>query len=254
MDQVTGRGLIPWPEAVVAAMTLRSLPGVHSDVPIGWAPAALAVVAGHLANRPGSVIFISKDGGGFSTTFAAGTLVDAEAEVYPHPGSWYGGEIAMHSCELCARPGRRHRVPDGVFCDSCVILTSGDEPDFAPRLPLAPDVEDAYRTLPPIRSLVTVPAGWAPLVRSVLKRLGDGSGADLVFADEGDHLVVVSAPDAADRIAAVNRTLVTLTRERCRYCGRPVEESSFSPGACDGCLAVQARGWETTTEWRERQS
>lgn len=245
--QQSPRSLDPLPEAIVAAFTLRDLPGVHADVPIGWAPAALAVAFGQLANRPGTVVTITKHKGAFKTSFTRGTLVDAEREVYPHPGSWYGGEIAMYSCELCGRPGRRHREPNGVYCDSCHELTTGGTPTFDPRLPLNLDTADALRELPAIGSLPVVPAGWAPLVRSVLKRLGDGSGQDVVFEDCVDHLTVVSAPDAEARVDEVREILKALSREICRYCSRLVDHESVTPGECDGCLWVRSRGWQSIT-------
>lgn len=238
------RQLDPLPEAIVAAFTLRDLPGIEAVVPVGWAPAALAVASGQLANRPGTTIRIWKNStGAFQTQFSRGTLIDAEREVYPHPGSWYGGEIAMNSCELCGRPGRRHREPNGVFCDVCHELGAGRSPDFEPRLPLDIHTIEALRDLPAIESLPTVPTGWAPLVQSVLKRLGDGSGLDVVFEDRGTHLTVVSAPDTAARVDVVRRILETLSRERCRYCSRFVDQATESPGVCDGCMWVRSRGW-----------
>jgi hypothetical protein len=243
MDSQPRSQLDPLPEAIVAAFTLRDLPGVHADVPVGWAPAALAVASGQLSNRPGTVVTITKHKGAFKTSFTRGTLVDAEREVYPHPGSWYGGEIAMHSCELCGRPGRRHREPDGVYCDSCHELSTGGTPTFDPRLPLDIDTAEALRQLPAIGSLPVVAAGWAPLVRSVLKRLGDGSGRDVVFEDCAEYLTVVSAPGAADRVAEVRQILEVLSRERCRYCSRFIDHESVTPGECDGCLWVRSRGW-----------
>jgi hypothetical protein len=235
--------LDPLPETLVAAMTLRELPGVDADVPVGWAPAALAVAFGQLANRPGTVITISKHEGAFKTSFTRGTLVDTEREVLPHPGSWYGGEIAMNSCELCGRPGRRHREPNGVFCDVCHELGVGRTPDFEPRLPLDIHTIEALRSLPVIESLSTVPPGWAPLVRSVLKRLGDGTGRDVIFEDRDSHLTVTAAPDPADQVEEVRRILEALSRERCRYCSRFAEQATDSPGRCDGCVWVRSRGW-----------
>lgn len=235
--------LEPLPEAVVAAMTLRELPGISANVPVGWAPAALAVASGQLANRPGTRITITKHNGAFKTSFTRGTLVDALREVLPHPGSWYGGEIAMNSCEPCGRPGRRRLEPNGVYCDVCHELSTGRTPDFEPRLPLDPYVIEALSELPAIESLPTVPPGWAPLVRSVLKRLGDGSGKDVVFEDRGSHLTVTSAPDPDDQVNEVRRILEALSRERCRYCWRFVEQATETPGECDGCLWVQSRGW-----------
>lgn len=236
--------LDPLPEAIVAAFTLRDLPGVEAAVPVGWAPAALAVAFGQLANRPGTTVVITKSGtGAFKTSFSRGTLVDAEREVLPHPGSWYGGEIAMSSCELCGRPGRRRLEPNGVYCDVCHELGDGRMPNFDPRLPLDPYVREALSELPAIESLPTVPAGWAPLVRSVLKRLGDGTGQDVVFEDRGSHLTVTSAPNSDDQVDVVRRILETLSRERCRYCWRFVEQATETPGECDGCLWVRSRGW-----------
>lgn len=235
--------LDPLPETLVAAMTLRELPGVEADVPVGWAPAALAVASGQLANRPGTRITITRHNGAFKTSFTRGTLIDAAREVLPHPGSWYGGQIAMNSCELCGRPGRRHREPNGVFCDSCHELDAGRTPDFEPRLPLDIPTIETLRELPAIKSLPAVPAGWAPLIRSVLKRLGDGSGRDVSFEDRGGYLTVVAAPDPADRVDEVRRILETLSRERCRYCSRFVEQASATPGECDGCVWVRSRGW-----------
>lgn len=243
MDDEPGWQLDPLPEVLVAAMTLRELPGVDADVPVGWAPAALAVAFGQLANRPGTAITISKSNGAFKTSFTRGTLVDAERELYPHPGSWYGGEIAMNSCELCGRPGRRHREPNGTYCDYCHELYEGRTPDFEPRLPLDIDTLEALRSLPEIESLPMVPAGWASLVRSVLKRIGDGTGRDVVFEDRGSHLTVIAAPDAADRVDEVRRIVETLSRERCRYCSRFVEQATATPGECDGCVWVRSRGW-----------
>lgn len=237
------KSLDPLPETLVAAMTLRELPSVDADVPVGWAPAALAVASGQLANRPGTRITITKHKGAFKTSFTGGTLVDAEREVLPHPGSWYGGEIAMTSCELCGRPGRRHREPNGVYCDVCHELNAGRTPTFDPRLPLDLYVIEALSELPAIESLPTVPAGWAPLVRSVLKRLGDGTGQDVVFEDHGSHLTVISAPEPDDQVDEVRRILEVLSRERCRYCWRLVEQATETPGECDGCLWVQSRGW-----------
>lgn len=242
------KSLDPLPEAIAAAMMLRELPGVNADVPVGWAPAALAVVFGQLANRPGTVVTITKHKGAFKTSFTRGTLVDAQREVYPHPGSWYGGEIAMNSCELCGRPGRRHREPDGVYCDSCHELDAGRTPAFDPRLPLDLYTLEAVRDLPAIESLSSVPAGWAPLVRSVIKRLGDGSGQDVAFDDCGDHMTVASAPGSADRVEEVRRILEMLSRERCRYCGRFTEHQTATPGECDGCVWVRSRGWQPHTQ------
>lgn len=240
--------LQPLPETVVAAMTLAELPGVEAAIPVGWAPAALAVAFGQLTNRPGTTVVITKSRtGAFKTSFSGGTLVDAEREVYPHPGSWYGGEIAMHSCEPCGRPGRRHREPNGVYCDSCYELSFGRTPDFDPRLPLDIDTADTLRDLPAIESLPIVPTGWAPLVRSVLKRLGDGSGREIVFKDWGDYLTVVSAPNPAVRVAEVRRILETLSRERCRYCSRFVAQGTMTPGECDGCIWVRSRGWAASS-------
>lgn len=270
MDNQTRSQLDPLPETIVAALTLRDLPGVHTDLPLGWAPAALAVVFGQLANRPGTIIHISKShNGAFKTSFSAGTLIDSEREVYPHPGSWYGGEIAMNSCELCGRPGRRHREPSGVYCDACFELSAGRTPTFEPRLPLTVDAAEALRSLPVLDSLPSVPAGWAPLVRSVLKRLGDGSGRGVIFEDRGDYLTVAYEPRQASEggpgeapslnqdehstdvapsdvvipESEMRRILVALSRERCRFCSRPVVEGSVAAGRCDGCMWTRSRGW-----------
>ena len=236
--------LMPLVECLIAASALHEIPGVDADVPTGWAPAALAVAFGQLANRPGTTVVVSRSRtGAFKTEFSRGVLTDAERAVYPHPGSWYGGEIAMNSCEPCGRPGRKHREPNGVFCDFCFELGAGRTPNFEPRLPLDVDTADALGELPAIESLPTVPAGWAPLVRSVLKRLGDGSGQDVVFEDRGEYLTVLDAPDPPHRVDEVRRTLRALSRERCRYCSRHVEEASTTPGHCDGCNWVRGRGW-----------
>lgn len=241
--QVGRAHLSPLPEAVVASMTLHELPLVDADIPVGWAPAALTIAIGHLASRPGTTVTLWKSDGTLKATFAGGTYLDASTEVYPHPGIWYGSEIAYKSCEPCGRPGWRHTFTSPIECDSCFVLNSGRTPDFDPRLPLDVDAAEALRRLPQIKSLPVVPAGWAPLVRSVLKRLGDGRGGDVVFDDRATYLTIVSAPDPQQRVAEVRQTLVALSRERCRYCGRHVDEGSGTPGECDGCLWVRARGW-----------
>jgi len=243
MSKSTASSLEPLPECVVAGMTLGQLAGVDADVPVGWAPAALAVAFGQLASRPGTHIRITKHRGCFKVNFSRGTLVDAEREVYPHPGYWYGAEIAMNSCELCGRPARRRLEPNGVYRDVCHELSTGRTPNFDPRLPLDPYVTEALSELPAIESLATVPAGWAPLVRSVLKRLGDGTGRDVVFEDRGNHLTVISAPDPDDQVFVVRRILEVLSRERCRYCWRYVEQATETPGEWDGCVWVRSRGW-----------
>ena len=243
--------LLPLPETVVAAMSLRELPGVDADIPTGWALAALSLVTAILSSRPGAAIHLTQEGSRFRSTITGGALNDSESTTHPQIITWFASEIASSLCSACGRPGERRTAPAGSWCDSCWLLRTGRTPDFEPRLPLLEHAAEAQRSLPPIGSLPRPAAGWAPLLRSVLKRLGDGSGRDVVFTDRGPVLRVTRAPNPPDEVAQVNTTLNALCRQRCRYCSRLVIEESPTPGQCAGCLWVQARGWEIVPAFAE---
>src|SRR4051812_12170676 len=129
--------LKPLPEAVVASLTLRGLPGIDADIPIGWAPAALAAATLRLAYTPGATIGLWKQDGILASHVIGGADVDPiKTDHHTPPPHWYVSDIVEYTCELCGRPGRRHQEPNAVYCDSCQSLRTGEAPAFEPRLPL----------------------------------------------------------------------------------------------------------------------
>jgi hypothetical protein len=244
MDHYAWPRLAPLAETLGAARILKTLPRVETRILVGWSLEMLGLVTAVLSIRPGTRIGIEAIDGHFRVDFAGGTLADSQSENHPILLLAFCGELAARTCEVCGRPALRRNEPRMVLCDSCLAFRVGEAPEFLPRLPLLDDAAEALRGLPAIESLPAIPAGWAPLVRSVLKRLGDGSGRDVTFRDRGGFLTVLVGGDPGGLESQVRTTLEALSRERCRFCGRHVEEDSPHPGECDGCRWVRSQGWE----------
>lgn len=239
--------LRPLPEAVVAWMTLRGLPGVESQLRIGWAPVGLMLATHITAERPGCELWMAQQDGAFAFTATGGTYLNRGNVPVGRPTSAWVNSIASRTCELCARPAKHRLSPSGARCDVCEFLSgstryAGDLPS-EPRLPLTDDAREAELLLADETDL-RVPAGWARPARDTIHKLGDASpSAANVMTDRGDHLALDFVEGDNEGFTFVAITLEEATQSLCKYCGR--RASTEEPyGICDGCRAVRSREYE----------
>lgn len=249
--------LKPLPECEVASMTLREL-GVHTDTPIGWAPACLALVTTVQAVRPGVQIHLNVAGTSVKLETQDGIVVVADGEVDPQINAWFTADrtIAL-TCGACGRPGRRRTEPVGVRCDACAYLATAPaltKLPFIPRLPLLDEAIKAVRGLgarnTPSRFAV-IPDGWARLVSSTLRDIPTPDLADTVTFTVTDDTVSLAFDDEAcpppPELLTLSERLEANARVHCRRCSRRMTTDPADPdysAVCPGCRWVEARGWE----------
>lgn len=249
--------LDPLPECEVASMTLREL-GVHTDTPIGWASACLALVTTVQAVRPGVRIHLNAVGPSIKLETQDGIVVVADGGVDPQMSAWFTADrtIAL-TCGACGRPGRRRTEPVGVRCDACAYLATAPaatELPFIPRLPLLDEAIEAAGSLSarnaPSR-FAGIPAGWARLVNSTLRDMPTPELADTASFTVTDETVSLAFDDEAlppsPELLVLNERLEANARVHCRRCSRRMTTDPADPdhsAVCPGCRWVESRGWE----------
>ncbi|ERK73548.1 hypothetical protein [Leifsonia aquatica] len=249
--------LNPLPECVVASMTLREL-GVHTDTPIGWAPACVALVTTVHAVRSGVRIDLTVVGTSIKLATQGGMIVVADDGVDPQMNAWFTADrtIAL-TCGACGRPGRRRTEPVGVQCDACAYLATAPaaaELPFTPRLPLPDEAIEAVRSLSvrnaPERFAI-IPDGWARLVSSTLRDMPTPELADTVSFTVTDETVSLAFDDEAfppsPELLVLNDRLEANARVHCQRCSRRMTTDPADPDhstICPGCRWVESRGWE----------
>ena len=246
MDDYPWARLRPLPEAVVAWMTLRGLPGVDSRLPIGWAPVGLMLATYVTARRPGCELRMEKRDGTLRFSAAGGTVLDRHDPVGPPTSSWVTS-AANRMCELCARPAKYRHEPPGARCDVCESLRGWSRFDaelpFEPRLPLTDDAAEAQAMLANETDL-RVPAGWARPVRDCIRNLGGAApAADYRIIDQHAHMGLQFLEGDDDGFLVFASALEQATRRLCRRCGRHADIKE-GDGICDGCWALQVREYK----------
>lgn len=244
-------------ECEVASMTLREL-GVHTDTPIGWAPACVALVTTVQAVRPGVRIDLNVSGTSIKLETHEGIVIVGDGGVDPQMNAWFTADRTITlTCGACGRPGRRRTEPVGVRCDACAYLATalaGAELPFIPRLPLLDEAIEAQRSLcvrnTPSR-FAAIPDGWTRLVSSTLRDMPTPELADTVSFTVTDETVSLAFDDEAfppsPELLVLNERLEANARVHCRRCSRrmtsapgDLDHSTF----CAGCRWVESRGWE----------
>ena len=246
MDSYPWARLRPLPETVVASMTLRSLPGVESRLPIGWAPAGLMLATWVTARRPGSELWMEQRQGALRFNATGGTLLGQYDPIGPPTSSWINA-TASRTCELCGRPAQYRDYPQGVRCDACESLngerTAASLP-FPPRLPITEEAEGAHNDLLATSNL-KIPAGWSRQVRSTIRDLTPAAGTnfDYTIIPLADRVTMYLLDGELDDFPFFTERLEASTLAICQHCGRTAENDRY-PGICDGCRAVQAREYK----------
>ncbi|MFF1876592.1 hypothetical protein [Leifsonia sp. NPDC058230] len=243
-----GYFLRPLPETGVAVLSLRGLGVVAADLPQGWAPAGLAFAIASLASRPGQSIRLWEEGGVFRTAVSGGSSATADGDIDEMFLDWLFDDVTVRTCQLCGRPGQPSQKRVAVLCDFCehLLLTNDAAAPFPPRLPLFDSAASAQLELIDRGILAWVPAGWARVALRTFERLDDVRLIQkAIFSDKGDHLAIdISGGGGIVAFDQIRSDLEDSTRARCRHCGRWSSPTATVPGQCEGCTAIQARGWE----------
>lgn len=246
MDSYPWARLAPLPEAVVASMTLGSLLGIESRLPIGWAPVGLMLATWITARRPGSELWIEQRKGALRFNATGGTLLGEYDPIGPPTSSWINAS-ASRICELCGRPAQYRHNPPGARCDACESLRGQREAarlSFEPRLPITEEAEEARKDLLATSSL-KIPAGWSRQVRSTIRDLSPAAGTSFNYTiiPLADRVTMYLLDGDADDFQFLTERLEASTLAICQHCGRVAENDRY-PGICDGCRSVQAREYK----------
>lgn len=260
MEDSATRCLSPLPECSTAVMVLRDL-GVDADVPVGWAPACLALVIRMQSVRPGVRVRLRVTRGSLRMDLSGGIVLSDDGGIDEQMATWFMVDaIAGLTCPRCGRPGRPHPddQPDAhkpkVLCDACRYLADGPasaELPFLPRLPLPDETLDAISDLEsrdPER-FASIPAGWARLVLGTVRDMPASALASIAnFEIDHDHASLSLPPEAwTSGLRELNERLEVNSRVLCRSCSRRIanEPEHGEHGAvCGGCRWVQFRGWK----------